>query len=101
VAAPELPRGYLVETRFRRNVHPDRPTLSLTLRPSPESPDGECEVLFEGVSDLHLLDLNTMAYCVLIARDVRDWQHEDVNYAVADSEGEVITFKCLSWAVSS
>ena len=97
---PELPRGYLMAVRFARGVHTERPSLALTLRPSPKSTAGEREALFEGVSDLHLSDLNTLAYCVLVARDVRGWQHEGVNYAVTDSEEEVVAFKCLGWTVS-
>jgi len=96
---PHLPRGYIAEFKYIHRQYPDRPTLSLTMRSSKQATSGGVEVVFDGVSDLTVIDLNFLSSgeCVLKARDVRDWQHEGVNYAVADFGEELFTFKCVSW----
>jgi hypothetical protein len=99
---PELPRGYVVEFRYRQRPYPDRPTLSLTILPSREATDEGSVVIFEGVSDLKVIGLDHLSSSksILVAQDVRHWQHEGVRYAVSDLEGELLTFKCLSWSCS-
>jgi hypothetical protein len=99
---PELPRGYIVEFRYAQRPYPDRPTLSLTILRSRAATDGGCEVIFEGVSNLKVLDLNDLSSgeSVLQAQDVRHWQHDGVRYAVSDIEDELLTFSCMSWTCS-
>jgi hypothetical protein len=50
------------------------PKLALTLRPSPELAGGERRAMFNGVSDLRLIELNTLVDCCLLSQ----WQHEGV-----------------------
>jgi hypothetical protein len=92
-----VPRGYIVDVRFDRTSYPEAPSLALTLRPSPELAGGERRAMFNGVSDLRLIELNTLVDCCLLIEDVSQWQHEGVKYFVHDSEDEVISFKCLQW----
>lgn len=93
-------RGYIVELRLDRLALPG-PALTLTFRPSLELADGECEVTFEHVSDLRILDLNWFQASVFLAEEVGHWQHEGVKYSVRDNEDEVIAFKCLRWRISA
>jgi len=70
---PKLPRGYIVEFRYAQRPYPDRPTLPLTILRSRAATDGGCEVIFEGVSNFKVLDLNHLSSGegVLQAQDVR------------------------------
>ena len=90
-------RGHIVDVCFDRTSFPEAPSLALTLRPSPKFAGGERRAIFKGVSDLHIIDLNSPVDCILLVDDVSHWQHERVSYFVHDSEDEVISFKCLQW----
>lgn len=70
-----------------------RLTLGLALPGGPVQ-----RVVFEGVTDLVLRELNAALLCVLIADDLHDWQREGANYAVRDAEDEVVSFKCIGWS---
>jgi len=96
---PDLPRGHIVEFRYRHRPYPDRPTLSLTMLSSREGTADESVVVFDGVSDLKVTNLNHLSSgeSILQARDVRNWQHDGVRYVISDTEDELLTFKCLSW----
>ena len=94
-------RGYLVDVHFVRTSFPEAPSLALTLRPSPELAGSERSAIFNGISDLRLIDLNALVDCILLVEDVSHWQHDKIRYFVHDSEDEVISFKCLQWDLAS
>jgi hypothetical protein len=72
-------------------------SLELMVQPSTGSSEPIARLEFDGVTDLMVGDLNTLALCHLGVEDISDRQLEGVRYLVWDAEREIISFGCAQW----
>lgn len=92
-----LPKGYVVEVRvYRAPAPPHDLGVDVTLSPTWPSLDQTVTIRFEVVTDLRLPDLNSTAYLILVATDIRSWQRERCAFEIRDVEDE-FSLKCLNF----
>jgi hypothetical protein len=73
--------------------------LEVTLAKRPEPLTSRLSVLFHGIRDLHIQNLEFMVGVMLVVRSIRADGLEDLNYRVVDDENNILRFLCRDFEI--
>lgn len=92
--------GYLETFKLHRDIHEDGCSdysLELQMRSTSDICDDKRLYLsFSGIKELKIGDLEGLLSLLIDIRPVREYQLENINYKVVESEYEAFSFLCLN-----
>lgn len=89
--------SYLKKIKIERNISGNECSdysVEIVLCEYPNYSDEEYKLVFHGVRDLHIGNIENLFRVNLRIENISDWQIENVRYKVVEEENDLFSFLC-------